>query len=99
MYIFKVKIANIVQRKFFGENIHKTVTLVASLPRKKLFAGLSTYQNGENIYQITINYTNQPQNIPSGHNTYQHLPLQGPPKLIQIWIFGLKIYHLAAQVS
>jgi hypothetical protein len=25
----------------------------------------------------------------------QHLPLQDPPRLNQIWIFGLKIFHLA----
>jgi hypothetical protein len=26
---------------------------------------------------------------------YRHLPLQDPPKFTQIWIFVLKIYHLA----
>jgi DNA topoisomerase IB len=30
--------------------------------------------------------------------TYQHLPLQDPPKFTQIWIFGLKTNHLAALV-
>jgi hypothetical protein len=29
------------------------------------------------------------------HKIYQHLPLQDPTKFTQIWIFGLKIYHLA----
>jgi hypothetical protein len=26
---------------------------------------------------------------------YEPFPLQGPPKFTRIWIFGLKIYHLA----
>jgi hypothetical protein len=30
---------------------------------------------------------------------YQHLPLQEFPKFTQIWIFGLKIYHMAALLS
>jgi hypothetical protein len=29
---------------------------------------------------------------------YQHLPLQDPPKVTQIWIFGLKTNHLATLV-
>jgi hypothetical protein len=29
---------------------------------------------------------------------YQHLPLQDPQNITQIWIFGLKIYHLATPV-
>jgi hypothetical protein len=33
--------------------------------------------------------------VPNGHKEYRHLPLQDPPKFIQIWIFGLKICHLA----
>jgi hypothetical protein len=32
-------------------------------------------------------------------NIYQHLPLHGPPKFIQIAIFGLKIYHLATLIA
>jgi hypothetical protein len=32
---------------------------------------------------------------PNGHNIYQRLSLQDTPKLTQIWIFGLKIYHVA----
>jgi hypothetical protein len=35
------------------------------------------------------------ENRPNGNKIYQHLPLQDPPKFTQIWIFGLKIYHLA----
>jgi hypothetical protein len=31
-------------------------------------------------------------------NTYVHLPLQDFPKITQIGIFGLKIYHLATLV-
>jgi hypothetical protein len=29
------------------------------------------------------------------HKIYQHLSLQDTPKFTQIWIFGLKMYHLA----
>jgi hypothetical protein len=32
---------------------------------------------------------------PNGHKIYQHLPLLDPPKFTQIWIFCLKICHLA----
>jgi hypothetical protein len=28
----------------------------------------------------------------------QHLPLQDPRKITQIWIFGMKIYHLATLI-
>jgi hypothetical protein len=37
---------------------------------------------------MVLKYTN-------GHKTYQHFPLQDPPKLTQIGTLGLKIYHLA----
>jgi hypothetical protein len=40
-------------------------------------------------------YAKWQQNIPKGHKMYQHLPLQDPPKFIQIGIFDLKINHLA----
>jgi hypothetical protein len=30
---------------------------------------------------------------------YLHLPLQDLPKFIQIWIYGLKIYHPATLVG
>jgi hypothetical protein len=33
--------------------------------------------------------------IPNGHRIYQPFQLQGPSKLAQIEIFGLKMYHLA----
>jgi hypothetical protein len=52
---------------------------------------------------MTIKYTKGAKNISVSHKidqmtityTYQHLPLQDPPKFTQIGIFGLKIYHLA----
>jgi hypothetical protein len=44
--------------------------------------------NVHKIWQMAVN-------IPSVHKLYQHLLLQDPPKFTQIWIFGLKIYHLA----
>jgi hypothetical protein len=50
-------------------------------------------------------YTNLPLNyqmaikwlcyIPNGHRISQLFPFQCPPKVTQIGIFGLKIYHLA----
>jgi hypothetical protein len=44
---------------------------------------------------MSIKYNKRPQNGPSVHKKYRHLPLQGPPKFTQIWIFGLKTNHLA----
>jgi hypothetical protein len=66
----------------------------------QIFLGI-IYQNGD-IYQIATKYTKWPYNISNGHKIdqmtikylHQHLPLQGPPKCIQITIFGLKINHL-----
>jgi hypothetical protein len=37
---------------------------------------------------MAVKYTKWTQNIPT-------LQLQDPPKFTKIWIFGLKIYHLA----
>jgi hypothetical protein len=57
--------------------------------------------NQEKTYQITIKYTQWPQNIqmavnrPNGNKMCQHLPLLDPPKCTQIGIFGLKMCHLA----
>jgi hypothetical protein len=51
---------------------------------------------------MTTKFTRWPKNIPFGHKINQtaqeikHLALQDLPKFTQIWIFGLKIYHLAA---
>jgi hypothetical protein len=42
-----------------------------------------------------IKYTKLLQNEPNVHKIYQNLSLQDPPKMTQIWIFGLKICHLA----
>jgi hypothetical protein len=50
---------------------------------------------GHNIYQKATIYTKRPQYIPNGLKIYQHFRLQDPPKFTQIWIFGMKIYHLA----
>jgi hypothetical protein len=55
--------------------------------------------NYHKIYQMALKYTNWPQIRPNVHKIYQLLPLQGPPKFIQIGIFGLKIYHLATLVE
>jgi hypothetical protein len=43
------------------------------------------------IYQIITTFTKWLLSV----KIYQHLRLQDPPKFTQIWIFGLKIYHLA----
>jgi hypothetical protein len=47
---------------------------------------------------MAIKYTKWPQYIPNGHRIYQLFKFQGPPKFAQIWILGLKIYHLATLV-
>jgi hypothetical protein len=44
---------------------------------------------------MVIKYPKCPSKIPDGHKIYQHFPILGPPKFIQIGIFGLKINHLA----
>jgi DNA modification methylase len=44
---------------------------------------------------MAAKYAKWPQNRPSGRKVYQLLPWQVPPKFTQIWIFGLKICHLA----
>jgi hypothetical protein len=57
----------------------------------------AAYQNGKNIpnnqeiYQMSIIYGKWMY----GLKIYQHVPLKDPPKFTQIWIFCLKIYHLA----
>jgi hypothetical protein len=50
---------------------------------------LQTIPNGHKIYQMAE------KNISNGHKIHQHLWLQDTPKFTQIWILGLKIYHLA----
>jgi hypothetical protein len=47
---------------------------------------------------MVIRYTKWLSNISNAHKIVQHLPLQDPPKLTQIWIVGLKINHLATPV-
>jgi hypothetical protein len=44
-----------------------------------------TYQNGKTMTMNDIKM------IPNGHKIFQHFT--------QIWIFGLKIYHLATLVA
>jgi hypothetical protein len=57
------------------------------------------------IYQINTKYTKRSSNLLNGCKMdqmsikiYQHLPLQDPPKITQILIFGLKMYRLATRV-
>jgi hypothetical protein len=44
---------------------------------------------------MAMKYTKCPLNRPNVHKIYQHLLLQFPPQFTQIYIFGLKINHLA----
>jgi hypothetical protein len=44
---------------------------------------------------MATKYTKWQQNIPNGSKIDQRLPLQDPPKITQIGIFGLKKSHLA----
>jgi hypothetical protein len=44
---------------------------------------------------MATKYTKLSQNIPNGHKTYQHLPVQDPPKFTPIGIFGLRANHPA----
>jgi hypothetical protein len=53
-------------------------------------------QNDLKKYQMAIKYFQRPYNRPKGHKTYQHFPLQDPPKFTQIGIFGSKTNHLAS---
>jgi hypothetical protein len=48
-------------------------------------------------YQMGIKYNKWPYFIVNGHGLYQLFSFQGPPKFAQIWIFGLKTYHLATR--
>jgi hypothetical protein len=43
--------------------------------------------NNQKIYQMAIKYAKWPKIY---QKDIKHLPLQGPPKFTQIWIFGLK---------
>jgi hypothetical protein len=47
------------------------------------------------IYQMDINYTKWPWNIPNGHKIHRRLLLPDPPRFTQIWVFCLKLTHLA----
>jgi hypothetical protein len=47
-----------------------------------------------------VQHTRPGKNTPNGRiYTYHYRPLQDPLKLTQIWIFYLKIYHLANLVN
>jgi hypothetical protein len=57
-------------------------------------------KQGCQIYLVP-NIPNWTTNLPNGHKLYQsatkytYIPLKGPPKFTQFWIFGLKTNHLA----
>jgi hypothetical protein len=44
---------------------------------------------------MAVKYTKWTSDLPNGRKIYHHLQLQDPPRFTQIWIFGLKRYHLA----
>jgi hypothetical protein len=50
---------------------------------KVLSTNVINIPKGRKIFQMTITYT---------YVTYQHFPIQGPPKYAQMGIFGMKIY-------
>jgi hypothetical protein len=50
------------------------------------------------VYQTVVSHTKWLLNVPNGHKIFQQCLSQGPPKHTQIWIFCLRIYHLAALV-
>jgi hypothetical protein len=71
-----------------------SATCSASNQGCQIFLG-ATYQDGGK-YQIYHRiYQMAPKYIQNCHKIDQHIPLQDPPKLTQIRIFGLKKYHLA----
>jgi hypothetical protein len=61
----------------------------------QIFLG-TIYQHGGKYTKLTQNITNGCKMVKMAVKyMYQHLPLQDPPKITQIAIFGLKIHHLA----
>jgi hypothetical protein len=54
--------------------------------------------NEHKLYQMAITYPKCLTNIPNGQYKHKHFPIKGPQKLTQIWIFGLKINHLATLI-
>jgi hypothetical protein len=72
----------------------------------QIFLG-AVNQNGEKYTKMDTNLPNGIKigipicltyNIQNGHKIYEHFPFQGPSKISQIGIFGMKIYHLATLV-
>jgi hypothetical protein len=61
-----------IQSYFLNKKIiyYVTVTKYGWGQSCHIFLG-ATYQNGENIYQITFKYTKWPQNIPNGREMDQ----------------------------
>jgi hypothetical protein len=65
-----------------------------SIPTRGKYTKLKKYiLIGHKMYQMAICKIDHMTKI------YQHLPLQDPPTLTQIAIFGLKIYHLATLLT
>jgi hypothetical protein len=56
-------------------------------------------KKGKNIPNDNKIYTKWPKNRPNVQVICRHLLLQDPTKFTQIWIFCLKIYHLATLIS
>jgi hypothetical protein len=78
--------------------IHQITTKYYQITTKytKLPQNIPNYHK---IYQITTNYTKLPQNIPNGFKKDPHLQLQDPPKMTQIWTFGLKTLDQGVPMS
>jgi hypothetical protein len=85
-------------------NAPKKLRLLASVWRAGLpDSFLAQHTKTGKIYQITVEYTKWPQNILNGCKTDQmavkYTNIFNPPKISQIWIFGLKLCHLATLVE
>jgi hypothetical protein len=85
--IFEIK-KTIRRFRKFRKNFSAKFTTESRVARFSLVQHTKNIPNGHKLYQIAVYRSN-------GHMTYQHLPLQEPPKFTQIWIFGLKNCHLA----
>jgi hypothetical protein len=61
----------------------------------KIYQLNTNYSNGHKIYHMAVKYSKWSSNT----YTYLRFPFQGPPKYIQIGIFGRKLNHLATLIA
>jgi hypothetical protein len=87
----KVLPENFVGRNRVSQNGSQTSNFEPGLPdfsRRNTPKLGKIYQKDHKIFKM-IKIAHK--NTPNGHKTYQNIPLQGLPKCIRTWIFGLKI--------